>query len=316
MSAFSIENTVVRIADRNQEPIERLLRETFPDLVATRDPVPEGPEPYDFRVLVSFRPPTDEDISHYDWIHSTGAGIDVIVRRISEDGGSPVVTRTLGMMGRQMGEYCLGYALAQFQKMALRRDLQTAQDWSQARGKPVFCYDKTIAIIGTGHIGQGIARAFRSLGARVVGYSRTGREEPEFDAVFPLERFTREQAPDVLIGAVPSTSDTRGLIDGGILGHLSGGLFINVGRGATLEEAALKAALDSGAVFHAVLDVFEVEPLPRDHWMWGHEGVTVTPHVSGLTQDDDAAQTFVRLLEASFETGKLPVSGVDLTRGY
>ena len=86
MSAFSIENTVVRIADRNAEPIERLLREVFPALAVTREPVPEG---YAFHVLVSFRPPTDEDISVYDWIHSTGAGIDVIVRRIGEDGGAP-----------------------------------------------------------------------------------------------------------------------------------------------------------------------------------------------------------------------------------
>ena len=94
-----------------------------------------------------------------------------------------------------MGEYCLGYALAQFQRMAERRELQAAQIWSQARGKPVFCYDGTIAVLGTGQIGQGIARAFRALGAKVVGYSKSGRDAPEFDTVFALERFTRQPAP-------------------------------------------------------------------------------------------------------------------------
>ena len=96
---------------------------------------------------------------------------------------------------------------------------------------------------------------------------------------------------------------------------LDGALFINVGRGATLDDSALKAALESGAVDHGVLDVFRSEPLDEGHWFWRDDRVTVTPHVSGLTLPQDGQARLVELLGRRL-AGERIEADVDVARGY
>ncbi len=96
---------------------------------------------------------------------------------------------------------------------------------------------------------------------------------------------------------------------------LRAALFINVGRGATVDEPALQAALENGTVNHAVLDVFAEEPPPEDSWVWAHPNVTLTPHVSGLTRDEDAADRLIALLKKAFAGGTISPDA-DARRGY
>lgn len=313
MPDLTLENTAIRITEYNYPLIATRARERFPDLHITKDPISE---PYAHRVLVAYYPPDDEEMSAYDWIHAPAAGVDRILDGLKAAGHSPVVTRTIGRMGEQMGEYCVAYALAGLQKMALRRSLEAERNWWKKKAEPTHLFDMTIGILGTGNIGQGIARSFKALGARVVGYSRSGRSRDPFEAVYPLSEFPGATVPDVLVSALPWTPETEGLINGALFGCLNAALFMNVGRGASLDEAALKSALDAGQVSRAVLDVFPKEPLDSEHWFWTHEQVTVTPHVSGLTRDVDAADRLVELLTHAFETGDLPASEVDVGRGY
>lgn len=303
----------IRIMQMNYPLIAETVRERFPELHVTGEPIGEREG---VKVLVSYYPPEDEDLSVYDWINIPAAGVDRILAGLKGTEHQPIITRTIGRMGEQIGEYCLAYALAEFQRMRVRDALQAEQNWWKKKATPGHVFDKTIGILGTGSIGQGIAQSFHALGAKVVGYSRSGAPREPFHEVYPLKAFAETSPPDVLISALPWTPDTENLIGSSLFSVLTGALFINVGRGASLDDDALKVALDAGQVSRAVLDVFRTEPLPEDHWFWTHEQVTVTPHVSGLTRPEDAAETFARHLKTSLKTGDLPGTEVDLSRGY
>jgi len=301
----------VRILDKHEAVMRDVLSARFPSVRF----VDSAAEASGLKVLMSFRPPADEPLESYDWVHSVGAGVDHLCEALSGTGPSPVITRTTGHMGQQIGEYCVGYALAQFQKMPARRALQEKAEWNKQDASPRYMFDASVAVVGTGSIGSGIGRAFRALGADVTGYSRSGAAQPDFDRVRALRAFGGDGPPDILVLALPATPDTARLIGAAVLETLDSTLLINVGRGSTLDHLALRAALNAGHVSHAVLDVFEAEPLPREDWRWAHPQVTVTPHVSGLTLPDDAVNRFCDLLAAYLDTGEPPAS-VDVRRGY
>lgn len=301
----------IRIHDSSADVLETALRDAFPDIEISRGPLKtDRPN----RLLVTFRPPADEDLSGYGWIHSTGAGVDAILKALP-DMAEPLITRTLGRMGEQIGEYCLAYTLAWLQKMDLRHAHQAARVWDQAATTPAYLFASDVAIIGTGGIGGGIARAFTALGAKVTGYSRSGRPADAFETVRKLSDFAQGGGHKVVIAALPLTPETGSLLSQPVFDGLTDALFINVGRGATVDEAALQAALEQGRVEHAVLDVFAQEPPPQDSWVWSHPNVTLTPHVSGLTRDEDAADRLVALLKQAF-AGDVISPDADAKRGY
>lgn len=306
------EDIAVRILDRHADVIEAALKGRFPDVHVSREPLPDDAR---FRVLISFRPPADEPLDQYDWIHSTGAGVDAICAGLSGVSDAPIVTRTTGRMGEQIAEYCLAYALGFLQKADLRGQNQAMKAWDVEDTPPRFLFDSRVAVIGTGDIGASIGVAFAALGANVTGYSRSGRAVTGLDRVEPLAGADGLSAADIVILALPATAATHGIVSDDLLDRLSGALLINVGRGSTLDTGALKRALDAGHVGQAVLDVFEQEPLPQDDWRWTHPRVTVTPHVAGLTLPDDAVNRLCELLDDLLATGKLPRS-VDISRGY
>ena len=306
------EDIAIRIHSSQGDGLEKAVREAFPDIEVFRGPMEtERPE----RVLVTFYPPDDEDLSKYRWVHCVGAGVDAICKAFAGIEPAPLVTRTTGRMGQQTGEYCAGYALSWLQKMAVRRSLEAARDWDREKAAPAYLFETPVAVIGTGSIGQGVAGAFKGLGAHVLGLSRTGKAAPGFDDVMRLEDFSAEAGAKIIVGALPFTPQTDNVIGGEVFEALEGALFINVGRGATLDEKALKVALDEGKIDHAVLDVFRDEPLDDGHWFWSDSRVTVTPHVSGLTLPRDGQTRLVDLLGRRL-SGETITPDVDVARGY
>ena len=301
----------VRIIDKNDARIRDVISSRIPGVRFVEHSDSAG----GLNILLSFRPPEDEPLSAYDWVHSAGAGVDHLCKAIADPDAAPVITRTTGRMGQQIGEYCLAYGLAHLQKMSARQALASDCNWDKAAASPRYGFDTQVSIFGTGSIGSGIARAFKAIGAAVIGYSKSGSPARHFDAVRPLSEFSEHLPPDILVLALPETPETSGLVDETVLTCLQGALLINVGRGATLQPEALRDAFASGRIAHAVLDVFETEPLPPDDWRWRHPQVTVTPHVSGLTLPDDAANALCDLLENYLQTGERPQS-VDVRRGY
>jgi phosphoglycerate dehydrogenase-like enzyme len=145
--------------------------------------------------------------------------------------------------------------------------------------------DSEWLIIGFGAIGQAVAQRAKGFGARVTGVRRNQDAHPLADRIAPMSALPDLLAQaDVVVLCTPLTADTRHLVDARFLAAMKpASVIVNVGRGGLVDEPALLAALDAGTPEHAVLDVFETEPLPQDSPFWGHPRVTLTPHSSGIT---------------------------------
>lgn len=207
--------------------------------------------------------------------------------------------------------------------LALVRDLPGAQrhqagaHWDGAfRGHLSSLHGKTVAIIGFGSIGREIARRLRGFGSRIVAVSRRGIADTLADEVMPADQINRALGmADAVISALPLTAETRGLFDACRFGQCKiGTLFVNVGRGAVVDQAALRAALAAGIVAGAGLDVTDPEPLPSDDPLWSMDNVIVTPHCAGGGGYETLA-TFVADNVTRFLQGKQPQALIPSLKG-
>lgn len=139
---------------------------------------------------------------------------------------------------------------------------------------------KRVCILGCGDVGREVAKRLKAFGCRITGVNRTVRELPEFDEILPLNKFPNAAAAcDILICCIALTPETCGIVSKEIFDRLpADAVFVNVARGALVDEAALTTWLQSGG--HAVLDVFEEEPLSETSPIWDMENVILTPHNS------------------------------------
>jgi phosphoglycerate dehydrogenase-like enzyme len=214
------------------------------------------------------------------WIQSHGAGVDALV-------GLPglpeqvIITRVGAGFEVAMAEYVLGHLLAQTLALPLALDQQRRRVWAPYTAP--LLRGRTAVVVGLGAIGGEIARLLRGVGLRVLGVRRGGQPHPHADETYPIAALDAVlPRAEILVLVAPLTPETRHLLDARRLALLpSGAWLVNVGRGALVDEPALVAALRAGQVGRAVLDVFEVEPLPADSPLWTMDNVVVTPHVAG-----------------------------------
>jgi phosphoglycerate dehydrogenase-like enzyme len=176
---------------------------------------------------------------------------------------------------------------------------------------------KTMTVVGLGDIGRLVARAARAAGVRVIGVSRSGRAVPGVARVHRLRDLRRALgAADFVVLVAPLTEATRGMIGAAELAAMRPTAWLlNIGRGPLVDEAALVAALGRRTIAGAVLDVFAVEPLPRDHVLWGLDNAVITPHISGPDLPQEIAPIFNDNL-ARYLAGRPLRHVVDRGRGY
>lgn len=175
----------------------------------------------------------------------------------------------------------------------------------------------TIGLLGLGALGRAAAERLTHAGFNVSGWSRSEK------AIAGVETLTGDdglqtllEKSDILVCLVPLTDATRGLLDAGRLAVMKqGAALINFARGAVIVADDLLSALDSGRISHAVLDVFEQEPLPTASSFWRHPKVTVLPHISAPTSRESSARIVAGNVRIWRETGRLPDT-VDMIRGY
>jgi glyoxylate/hydroxypyruvate reductase A len=150
---------------------------------------------------------------------------------------------------------------------------------------------RSVGILGLGSLGAAAARALTDLGFRVSGWSRRPKSLDAVRCYAGAEQLGDFLAvSEILVCLLPLTRATRGIANAGFFRQMpSGAVFINVGRGAHVVEADLLHALDSGHLRHAILDVFEQEPLPREHRFWTHSRVTVSPHSASMANPESAS---------------------------
>jgi phosphoglycerate dehydrogenase-like enzyme len=216
------------------------------------------------------------------WIQASSAGIGTLVRRRNLDRMDAVFTTASGVHARPLAEFVLLAMLQQVKKAALARQQQAERRWEP------FLTDelggKTLAIVGYGRIGTEVATLARTFGLRIIASKRhtdgVDAAELGLDALYPSERLHELLAEaDFTCLITPQTPETEGMLDAAAFAAMKpAAMLINIGRGAAVIEEELLAALDSGRLAHAALDVTAVEPLPVDSPLWGHPQVTLYPH--------------------------------------
>lgn len=192
---------------------------------------------------------------------------------------------------RPVAEHALALILAAARRLHTLVRAQLAHRWASELGgvqpEPspgVFTTlrDARVAIWGYGSIGSTLAPHLQALGAQVTGVATTARREGDVDVVDREALPTLLETTDVLVMILPATDATRHALDADLLARLPRHAWVvNVGRGSTVDEAALLAALDAGALGGAALDVTAVEPLPAESPLWSRDDVILTPHAAG-----------------------------------
>jgi len=286
-----------------------------PSLDFRRWPDHGDPADIDF-IIVGGRMPGDlSGFTKLRGIQSTWAGVNHLLLSGELPPGVPVARMVDDGLTYSMSEYLVFQVLDQLRHgrelRAAQRDGIWAQDLGAAYSYPV------VGIMGLGKLGQDAARQLHALGVTLHGWSRTPK------TIEGVECFAGQAALpaflgkcEILICLLPLTPDTSGILDRQLFDLLPDkACLINAARGPHLVEADLLAALDSGKLVHAVLDVFAVEPLPSAHRFWTHPKVTVTPHIAAITRPGTGAVLIVENYRHAL-AGEALKNQVDLAQGY
>ena len=213
-----------------------------------------------------------------------------------------------------MVEWVTGHVL----RHHLNTDLHVnGQDGEWRKIIPPLAENRGVTILGLGALGAACGTALAGLGFDVTGWSRSAKDVPGITCLSGDDGLaTALSTAEILVLLLPLTPQTENIINTGTLAQLpQGAVIINPGRGPLIDDDALLAALDSGQIGHATLDVFRVEPLPKDHPYWAHEKVTVTPHIASETRPETAAQVIAENIRRG-ETGEPFLHLVDRALGY
>jgi len=262
---------------------------------------PKGDTPKDFTPFINCR-----------LVQSLGAGVEQIVT-------IPTLTQPLCRMvdpglTQGMVEYVAGHVL----RAHLGLDaIMNAQDGTWAPVIPPLASQRRVAMLGLGALGAACGQALAALGFNVLGWSRS---EKSLDAITCYHgkaglRAVLEQA-NIVVTLLPATAATENLLNAETLALLPrGASIINPGRGTLIDDDALLAALDTGQIAQATLDVFRTEPLPPAHPYWAHPRVTVTPHIAADTRPVTAARVVAENLRRMLANEPL-LNRVDRDAGY
>ena len=251
------------------------------------------------------------------WFQSTGAGVDSLFT-VRERADHITVTNARGIHGELMADYVMGgITLLHWDVRAFLRE-QADKKWNSRMVSPLA--DKSLGVIGLGSVGSVIARRAKNAGMTVLGTRRNASQLLQgVDQVFAANAL-KEMLPfcDFVVAAVPSTSETVGLLGAAEFACMRRTAFLlNVARGNVIVEKELIEALQAGTIAGAMLDVFECEPLPQDSLLWDMPNVIVTPHVSGTpTEYVQRAFSIVAENIERFLSGRPLLNVVDLRRGY
>lgn len=261
--------------------------------------------------------------SNIRWVQTYNAGVErCLTSSVFSDRGI-LLTNMQRVAGPAMAEHVIALMLSFARSLPAYHDAQRRSAWDRTpAGAPAaFTLDgKTLLVVGLGGIGTEVARRAHALGMTVLATRATPRPAPDFVSEVGLAGDLTRFAPraDIVVNTLPLTPDTRGQFDARVFATMKkGAYFVNVGRGATVVTADLVAALRSGALAGAGLDVVDPEPLPSDHPLWTMPNVIITPHSSSDSDvDEESRWLVVRENLRRYVAGQRMLSVVDPARGY
>ncbi|MBB1259496.1 D-2-hydroxyacid dehydrogenase [Streptomyces alkaliterrae] len=250
------------------------------------------------------------------WVHTASAGVDRLLPELAAS--DVVITNARGVFDQPIAEYVSGLVLAMAKDFHRTWEFQREHAWRHRETKRVA--GTRAAVIGSGPIGRAIGRTLMALGVAVELVGRRERTgDPEFGTVRAADDLdSLLPSADWVVCAAPLTPATEGLFDAAAFGRMKPGAhFVNIGRGRHVVTADLVAALESGRLGGAALDVLEEEPLPGDSPLWRVPGLLISPHMSGDTIGwrDDLARQFVENFDR-WVAGEPLLNVVDKHLGY
>jgi glyoxylate/hydroxypyruvate reductase len=275
-------------------------------------------QPEEIRYFAGFRPQPGflKTLPQLRAVFSLGAGVDGFLRDPDFPRHLPLVRFVDPTLMHEMAQYVTMHVLIAHRGQRFFDTVQRERRWEQRMlARP--SRDTRIGILGLGDIGATIAASLLPFDFQLLGWSRSRK------SVLGVKSFAgQEELPqflaqcDYCVCVLPLTEDTRGIMNADFFAKLPKDAWvINVARGGHLIEEDLIAALDSGHLAGAVLDVFQTEPLPADSPLWLHPKITATPHVAGIT-DPKMALAYVADCVARCEEGRPLENAVDLGKGY
>ncbi|MGH9712777.1 MAG: D-2-hydroxyacid dehydrogenase [Candidatus Acidiferrales bacterium] len=304
------------------------VRERWPEMRVVHLPNYDGlaielPDT-DIFVGFSLRPEQLPHARKLKWLHSTAAGVGQLMYPELRTSGVEV-TNASGVHMIPMAEHILGLLVAMARRFPDCFRYQQRAQWAQqelwdSEVRPRELHGQVLLLIGFGAIGRAVAKAVRPLGMRVWAVTRSGQGDTKLaEKIFPAAKLHEPlREADFVILAAPETPETRKMIGERKLACMKpSAYFMNVARGALVDEPALIAALERRAIAGAALDVASQEPLPPESPLWKLDNAVITPHMSAVSEHLWTRQTdlLITNLERWF-SGEELLNRVDLKRGY
>jgi len=240
----------------------------------------------DASILIGLAPQISDQLlaamRRLKWIHALTTGVDNLL-------DSAYLTKTVtlsnsnGFHGPQMSELAILLMLSTLRNFPKIMENQKARIWE--RWPQPLLNGKTACVVGLGAVAEGLAPRLNALGMTLIGVSDGRADVPGFDEIYARKDLADAAGrADFLIVLVPYSPATHHIINDQILAAMApGAILINLARGGCVDETALQARLQSGALRAAALDVFAQEPLPADNNLWTTPGLTITPHIGGFS---------------------------------
>lgn len=245
-------------------------------------------------------------------IMSLWAGVETVVNNATLT--QPLCRLVDHSLTNGMIEWVTGHTLRHHLGMD---DHITKQDGIWREAFPPVAAQRPVTILGIGALGAACGQALHNLGFPVTGWSRAAKDIHNIRCLHGDDGLRAALTnAEVVILLLPQTPETTNILNSETLDLLAPGAFIiNPGRGPLIDDDALLAALDSGQIGHATLDVFRTEPLPQNHPYWAHPKVTVTPHIASTTRPDTASEVIAANISRG-EAGQVFLNLVDRSLGY
>ena len=254
------------------------------------------------------------------WLHIQSAGVDKYADPALLPSEDVIVTRTAGVFGTPIAEHVVGMMIALCRAFPVYDANQRNRQWKRLpEGNYRQISGATVLVVGAGDLGGEIAKRLSGFDCRILGVRRSAQPSRYFDDVYGMAELPQALGKaDFTVIALPSTKETRGMFDAELLASMKrDSILINIGRGDIVDTAALAAALQSGWLGGAGLDVTDPETLTETSPIWMLDNVMITPHVSGFSPKIPAkrAKLFLDLL-SRYLAGQELYNRVDYTKGY
>lgn len=259
-----------------------------------------------------------EHAAQLKWIMVLSAGMDRMPFDAIKAKGI-LVTNARGIHKTPMAEYAISMLLQVYRQANTLMEKEKAHEWDR-NVRMEELNGKTLLVAGAGAIGQEVARLAKAFQMKTIGLSRSGEQREHFDENYQsteLEKLLPET--DIVVSVLPSTKETKEFYTYEHFKKLpKHAVFLNMGRGDAVKTEVILDAIRNKEIAHAVLDVFEEEPLPNDHPFWDEENITVTPHLSGISKlyQTRALDIFEENLKIYLQGKDNFVNKIDVSRGY